>query len=169
VSGRQLSKTSPAELCVNTKVNIRVLYRRDSARASNMTKSHHRQHHHQDERPRSALTLFLAVAAPTVFAVLAFAFAVLALTSKDWAHRDFFDQAITSPDQPLGPPPENWTNANRLYTEYRSPFRICVNVNESGIDVQCFSFKPSGFAKTSCELAVATQSNTAINYGDARL
>jgi hypothetical protein len=116
----------------------------------------------------SRLVVILAAIAPAILTILAFIFTILVLTSKDWARRDFFDLAITSPNQPLGPPPENWTG-NPLYTEYRSPFKICTNLDPSATNVTCFSYRPYGFNRTSCELAVATQDNGAVNYGDARL
>jgi hypothetical protein len=136
-------------------------------------KHHHHNNNESDDTPTttaapSRLVVLIAAIVPAILTILAFVSTTLVLTSKDWARRDFFDLAITSPDQPLGPPPEQWSGPP-LYTEYRSPFKICTNLNPGATNVTCFNYRPYGFDRTSCELAVATQDNTAVNYGDARL
>jgi hypothetical protein len=75
--------------------------------------------------------------------------------------------------------PKNWTEANVIYTLYRSPFIICSassHVSNSSdsqsittYDVSCQNFKPFGFNQTSCEEEVATQDDSAVNLGDSRL
>jgi hypothetical protein len=94
------------------------------------------------------------------FAIVAFVFSLLAITSPKWAERDNF-----SPDDGQ----IDWVKP--IYTLYRSPFIICtVRKNDNGTYVRsCSHYKPFGYDKTSCELEVATQDDQATNIGDARL
>jgi hypothetical protein len=97
------------------------------------------------------------------FSVVAFAFSILALSSKNWAVRDNYDVTLNT---------EDWKTP--IYTLHRSPFIICgaaattTNITTT-YEISCHKFKPFGFNQTSCELAVATQDDTAANLGDARL
>ncbi|KAE8445351.1 hypothetical protein EG329_013473 [Mollisiaceae sp. DMI_Dod_QoI] len=120
----------------------------------------------------------LPVLVAFIFSLLAFVFSLLAINSKEWAVRKNYDPLYT---------PKNWTEANVIYTLYRSPFVICsasanvtnVNSTSSSDDgdsetittytVSCQNFRPFGFSRTSCEEEVATQNDTAVNLGDTRL
>jgi len=94
------------------------------------------------------------------FAIVAFVFSILTITSPKWAERNNY-----SPDDGE----IDWVKP--IYTLYRSPFIIrTVHQNENGTYVQSYShYKPFGYDKTSCELEVATQDDQATNIGDARL
>jgi len=105
--------------------------------------------------------------ATAIFSLLSFIFSLLAITSKKWAVRDNFDPKLN---------PEDWKTP--IYTLSRSPFSICTATlvdpsadpsQTSSFRVQCSTFRPRGFNHTSCELAFATQSDTAPTIGDARL
>jgi hypothetical protein len=113
--------------------------------------------------------MFSSVIATTLtfaFALVSLTFSILALTSRKWALRHHYDPNLSDLD---------WVNAT--YTQYRSPFKICnafpVSSNNAASAQQytqnCTHFKAYGFDKTSCELAIATQSDGANNIGDARL
>ncbi|KAF4343952.1 hypothetical protein FBEOM_2109 [Fusarium beomiforme] len=101
-----------------------------------------------------------------VFAIIAFVFSVLTITSREWAMRDNYDPDFS---------PQAWDKP--IYTLYRSPFIICTakKVNSTNTDstpvhrVHCDHFKPFGHNKTSCELWNATGSDTAETIGDQRL
>lgn len=113
-----------------------------------------------------------------IFSLLAFVFSLLAINSKEWAVRKNYDPLYTA---------KNWTEANVIYTLYRSPFIICsasanvTNVNSTSSSdndasetlttytVSCQNFRPFGFSRTSCEEEVATKNDTAVNLGDTRL
>jgi hypothetical protein len=115
------------------------------------------------------------------FAVLAFVFVLLGITSHKWAARDYYDSAV----------PEDWTTPN--FTLYRNPFSICtvtantrITTDDQGIshsvlqsyDHTCYNYKPFGIDRTSCELPSTlkkylkipdTLSNRTATRGDARL
>jgi hypothetical protein len=105
-----------------------------------------------------------------VFALLALVFSLLTITSKKWAVRHNYDPSLNTLD---------WNNP--IYTLYRSPFTVCmaelVNstlavgsaASSTDYSVHCTRFRPRGFNHTSCELAIATQDDTAPTIGDARL
>lgn len=117
-----------------------------------------------------------------IFAILALVFSLLAITSKKWAVRDNYDPNFA---------PVDWTKP--IYTLYRSPFIICaahpvnntVPTSSSAAattaaasstsspspiyKVDCTHYRPFGLNRTSCELEVATQTDTASTIGDARL
>ena len=131
---------------------------------------------------------FLPPVTAFIFAVLALIFSLLAVTSRKWAVRDNYDR-LANPEDLTCP----------IFTLYRSPFIVCTsqelalnntiqNTSSSSTSmatssatstacavptskwvVTCQNFKPFGFDKTSCELEIATQSDTAPNVGDARL
>jgi hypothetical protein len=113
------------------------------------------------------LTKLAATGFTFSFALITFVFSILAITSKDWARRYNYEPAELS----------NLDWVNVTYTRYRSPFKICNaylipsgdSTNPSDYTLNCTHYKAYGFAKTSCELATATQSNGADNIGDARL
>lgn len=119
----------------------------------------------------ASLLLRLAPAATaTIFSLLALIFSVLAATSKKWAVRDNYDPVLNPPD---------WKEP--IYTLYRSPFIVCTatlaNASAAGqspvtatdFEVHCTQFRPFGFNRTSCELAIATQDDISSTLGDARL
>lgn len=93
----------------------------------------------------------------TIFSLLALIFSLLALTSQKWAVRHNYDPSLN---------PLDWREP--IYTLYRSPFTVCT-VTASDFQVHCSRFRPRGFNQTSCELAVATQDDTAPTIGDSRL
>jgi hypothetical protein len=108
-----------------------------------------------------------------IFALLAFVFSMLAITSRQWAVRDNFDPDVSQ---------QYWDKP--IYTLYRSPFIVCSasqrNVTPTSTspsaataspiwDVGCNHFKPFGRDKTSCELYNVTGSDTVENFGDQRL
>jgi hypothetical protein len=104
-----------------------------------------------------------------IFSLLSFIFSLLAVTSKQWAVRDNYDPNLN---------PLDWKTP--IYTLYRSPFSVCTAIvnasttdsspaTSSNFHVQCTQFRPNGFNHTSCELAIATQDDTAPTVGDARL
>ncbi|KAF2269959.1 hypothetical protein CC78DRAFT_529115 [Lojkania enalia] len=111
---------------------------------------------------------FVPAALAFSFAIVAFVFAILSITSKEWAVRDNF-----LPQDP----PRDWKTP--YYTLYRSPFQICTARQaqdpESGDEnpppplVECIHYRPFGRNKTSCELEVVTQEDQSANVGDARL
>jgi hypothetical protein len=108
------------------------------------------------------LTRLLAAATALIFALLAFVFCVLAIASKEWAVRDGY---------PYGLNDWNWTQPE--FTLYRSPFAVCYATANStrkpfGFNSTCVQYRPSGFGKTSCELAIATGSDTVPQVGDQR-
>jgi hypothetical protein len=118
-----------------------------------------------------SVILRLAPAVTTfIFALLAFIFSLLATTSKKWAVRHNYDPSLNTLD---------WKDP--IYTLYRSPFTVCtaelVNstltigsaASPADFAVKCTQFRPRGFNRTSCELAIATQDDTAPTIGDARL
>jgi hypothetical protein len=114
------------------------------------------------------LTKVATTALIFAFALITFVFSILAITSRDWARQHNFDY-----------PPElsdlDWVNVTS--TRYRSPFKICntflIPTNDGTpsreTTMNCTHFKAYGFNRTSCELAIATQSDGATNVGDARL
>ena len=101
---------------------------------------------------------------PFVFTTLAFAFTIMSITSRDWASQKHYDPSLDMKD---------WKSP--LYSIYRSPFKICVMnkdvsvTNTTTYTLQCNSFHPYGFDKTSCETVFATQNYSAANTGDERL
>ncbi|EWZ86425.1 hypothetical protein FOCG_16193 [Fusarium oxysporum f. sp. radicis-lycopersici 26381] len=109
---------------------------------------------------------FLPPLVGLIFAILAFVFSILTITSREWAIRMNYD-----PD----PNPQTWDKPT--YTLYRSPFIICreeqVNSTNPNADpvysVHCDHFKPYGHNKTTCELMNVTDSDVAENLGDQRL
>lgn len=109
--------------------------------------------------PRIFFALF-----PLVFALVAFIFSVLTITSKQWALRNNYDESllVSQWDKPI-------------YTLSRSPFAICgatanvVNQTTTTYSISCQKFRPFGRGKTSCEALLVTQSDTAANTGDTRL
>lgn len=107
-------------------------------------------------------TRLLSAAAALIFSLLAFIFCVLAISSKEWAVRDGYPYGLNDWD---------WTKPE--FTLYRSPFAVCYATANStrkpfGFDSTCLNYRPSGFKKTSCELAIATGSDTAPQAGDRR-
>ena len=105
--------------------------------------------------------------ATAIFSLLSFIFSLLAITSKKWAVRDNFDPKLN---------PLDWKTP--IYALSRSPFSVCTATlvdasadpsQTSSFRVQCSNFRPRGFNHTSCELAIATRSDTAPTIGDARL
>ncbi|KAH0566347.1 hypothetical protein GP486_000253 [Trichoglossum hirsutum] len=98
---------------------------------------------------------------PFVFAVLAFAFTIVAITSRDWAQQNHYDPSLDMKD---------WKTP--IYTIYRAPFKICEvsnSANSTTYTLHCNTFKSHGFDKTSCETVFATQNYSNANTGDARL
>ncbi|KAH7227155.1 uncharacterized protein BKA55DRAFT_584230 [Fusarium redolens] len=99
------------------------------------------------------------------FAIVAFVFSVITITSREWAIRDNYDTDFA---------PQYWEKP--IYTLYRSPFIICTakQVNSTNSDeppthhVHCDHFKPYGHNKTSCELYNSTGSDKATTIGDQR-
>jgi hypothetical protein len=118
----------------------------------------------------STIVRLLPTIGAAIFSLLAFVFSLLTVTSKKWAVRHNYDPVLN---------PEDWRDP--IYTLYRSPFTVCfaalVNASAAGssgltasdFDVNCTRFRPRGFNRTSCELAIATQDDTAITIGDNRL
>jgi hypothetical protein len=118
----------------------------------------------------STIVRLLPTIGAATFSLLAFVFSLLTVTSKKWAVRHNYDPVLN---------PADWRDP--IYTLYRSPFTVCsaalVNASAAGssgltasdFDVNCTRFRPRGFNKTSCELAIATQDDTAITIGDNRL
>ncbi|KAK5046259.1 hypothetical protein LTR84_008402 [Exophiala bonariae] len=126
-------------------------------------------------RPGRSIAIFAAFS----FAVLAFVFVLLGITSNKWAQRDHYDSSV----------PEDWKHPN--YTSYRSPFRICTatptfkeytddqDVKHSilvSYAPSCNHYRPYGWGRTSCELPTTlntttnSSDTTALrNRGDARL
>jgi hypothetical protein len=119
----------------------------------------------------SAAFRFGPPAGTLLFALLAFIFSMLAITSREWAVRDNFNPDVSS---------QFWDKP--IYTLYRSPFIVC-GVNPRNVstavaatatpspiyDVSCDHYKPFGRDKTSCEPSNATGSDTAANVGDQRM
>jgi hypothetical protein len=106
-----------------------------------------------------------------IFALLAFVFSMLAITSRQWAVRDNYDPDVSQ---------QYW--AKPIYTLYRSPFIVCSASQRNATatssstatatpvwDVKCDHFKPFGRDRTSCELYNVTGSDSAENLGDQRL
>lgn len=120
--------------------------------------------------------------APLLFALLAFVFSLLTITSHDWASRAQYADDTDSLSQ-----------FKPIYTLYRSPFQICTetriadsivpvaNASSDGGDdpppvavkytytSHCHRYRAFGFNHTSCELATATNSNLVPQVGDRRL
>jgi hypothetical protein len=102
---------------------------------------------------------------PLIFAILAFAFSLKYITSKNWSYRRFYP----------GDFPENFKAP--AYSQYRSPFIICnaeavqvVAANGSvipGYVERCIRY-PVWANHTSCELPVVTQNDSVENVGDRR-
>jgi hypothetical protein len=121
-----------------------------------------------------------------VFALLAFIFSLLAITSPQWGARNQYPNNTDSISE-----------TTPIYTLYRSPFQICGAVaivvnsttpptpsnatSDPGGDeppppqlnytykTTCQHYRAFGFDKTSCELASATKSKTVPQVGDRRL
>lgn len=110
---------------------------------------------------RLRLIQLLSSSFPPVLALIAFVFSVLTITSKDWALRDNYDESLLV---------TQWKTP--LFTLSRSPFRICDaiadNTKPVTYTISCQNFRPFGFNRTSCELGIATGSDSASNFGDAR-
>lgn len=106
--------------------------------------------------------------APTfalTFSLLAFIFGVLAISSKEWAVRHAYEAHLNV-----------WEWKTPIFTIYRGPFTVCSAVANStsstgpiGWNVTCVNYRASGFGRTSCELGIATLSDTVPEFGDARL
>jgi hypothetical protein len=88
-----------------------------------------------------------------LFSLLGFVFALVAITSKEWAQRHEYN--TTDPVQ--------WSKTE--YTLYRSPFIIC---SAQAGNVSCQHFHPFG-KDTSCEAISITGDVDATNSGDERL
>jgi len=100
-----------------------------------------------------------------IFATLAFSFAIVGLTSRDWSRRNFYDPGLSPPGF-----------RSPIYSEYRSPFKICTiygDVNNASIfheDCKTFrAYGSFGSNQTSCELLNITGSADSSNTGDQRL
>ena len=108
------------------------------------------------------------------FSLIAFVFSLLAITSRDWALRDYYETVI----------PEDWKQPN--FTIARSPFHLCSTrpaferfngatedeepfVVLVGYNTTCTRYPPFGFNRTSCELRSVTETDNASVNGDARL
>lgn len=109
---------------------------------------------------------------PLIFAILAFAFSLTATTSRDWSYRHIYDASADSADTYFD---------HVLYTQYRSPFQICDQVEQQARQysngtnytvpvIQCIRYPAWGSGKTSCELASATHNlSIAQTTYDSRL
>jgi len=122
---------------------------------------------------------------PLVFALLAFIFSLLAITSPQWGARNQYANDTDSVSQ-----------VTPIYTLYRSPFQICgevatvvnstvpaANITDTDGNTDqppppqlnytyesvCQHYRAFGFNRTSCELASVTQSKTVPQVGDRRL
>jgi hypothetical protein len=100
-----------------------------------------------------------------IFAALAFSFAIVGITSRDWSRRNYYDPT-------LGPREFKYP----LYAEHRSPFQVCVvhgDINNGSIYTEeCNTFRAYGsFSSnaTSCEIVNITGSYDDANTGDERL
>jgi hypothetical protein len=100
-----------------------------------------------------------------VFAALSFSFAIVAITSRDWSRRNYYDPGLNNPGF-----------RDPIYSEYRSPFQICTvygDANNGSIfheDCKTFrAYGSFGSNATSCEILNITGSADASNTGDQRL
>lgn len=110
-----------------------------------------------------AVSRYLPPLPAFIFAILAFCFAIVAITSRDWTRQSWYDPSLD---------PKLW--ATPIYTIYRSPFQICNVATTSANNIttyalQCDRYHLVGFDKTSCETVYATQNYSAANTGDERL
>ena len=107
----------------------------------------------------SRLTAVLASLLPLALCTIAFAFAITATISPEWAVRHNYN---TSEEQ-------DWSSATLIRTETRSPFIVCgLTTNDDGeAQVACTNYMGSG--NSSCESWNQTGSNSVANYGDQRL
>jgi hypothetical protein len=118
----------------------------------------------------STVVRLLPAITAAIFSLIALIFSLLTITSKNWAVRHNYDPNLNTLD---------WKTP--IYTLYRSPFTVCTatlaNASLTGssaaiasdFEITCNRFRPNGFNHTSCELAIATQDDTAPTIGDARL
>lgn len=100
---------------------------------------------------------------PPIFALVAFIFSVLTITSTQWTLRNNYDESLLV---------SQWKTP--IYTLSRSPFAICSAVanvvnGTTSYSISCQHFRPYGTGKTSCEALLVTQDDSAANTGDARL
>lgn len=106
---------------------------------------------------------------PFIFALIAFVFALLSITSPEWSTQDAFDPSLDMIE---------WVEP--LYSRSRSPFRICeasradtTSANDSTVTstytISCQKYEAFGVGKTSCESVHALQSYTPARTGDYRL
>lgn len=110
------------------------------------------------------LSSLLSPLPPFILASLAFAFTIVTITSRDWAHQKHYDPSLDMKD---------WKTP--LYSIYRSPFKICEitkDISSNNVTIyslNCNTFDAYGFDKTSCEVVFATQDYSTANTGDERL
>ena len=127
-----------------------------------------------------------------IFAILALIFSLLAITSRKWAIRNNYDPALhenewTTPIYTLYRSPFIVCSANQVDNAANStasnatssaatPAAATSTTDPSSTpspspiyQVDCTHYRPFGFNRTSCELEVATQTDTAETIGDSRL
>ncbi|KJX99850.1 hypothetical protein TI39_contig350g00004 [Zymoseptoria brevis] len=99
----------------------------------------------------SKLSTILSSLLPLALCTIAFAFAITATISREWAVRHNYSE-----------PEADWSQANLIRTETRSPFVVCGTVGETYV---CTQYTGSG----SCKSLAALDDNQDATYGDERL
>ncbi|KAK5212095.1 hypothetical protein LTR47_004025 [Exophiala xenobiotica] len=138
---------------------------------------------------------FLPPVFAVVFSILALVFSLLAVTSRKWAVRNNYDRLLnpvdftcpiftlyrspfiicTAHELPLNKTAQaSVSSSTPTFTATSSSSTSSTKSTgcaapTSKWEVNCHHYRPFGFDKTSCELEVATQTDTASNVGDARL
>lgn len=108
----------------------------------------------------SRVTAILTSLLPLALCTIAFAFAITATISPEWATRQHYNSNYNE---------EDWSPATQTLTETRSPFIVCGTRPDENrvLQLVCESYINS--VNSSCSSWNVTGSNSALNYGDARL